>query len=87
MNWPLVALLLAQLSLPAHNETMEVVVANVDVTVLDKDGTHVTGLLPDDFEILDNGVPQRITNIGDEDLVFLCVCTPRFVQRAYISGR
>ena len=32
-------------------------------------------------------VPQRITNIGDEDLVFLCVCTPRFVQRAYISGR
>jgi len=32
-------------------------------------------------------VPQRITNIGDEDLVFLCVCTPRFVQRAYVSGR
>jgi len=65
MNWSLVALLLAQLSIPAHNETMEVVVANVDVTVLDKDGTHVTGLLPDDFEILDNGVPQRITNFSE----------------------
>ena len=32
-------------------------------------------------------VPQRIANIGDEDLVFLCVCTPRCVQRAYFSGR
>lgn len=65
MNWLLVASLLAQLSLPAHNETMEVVVANVDVTVLDQDGTRVSGLLPDDFEILDNGVPQRITNFSE----------------------
>ncbi len=24
--------------------------------------------------------PQRITNVGDVDLVFLCVCSPRFVQ-------
>jgi len=32
-------------------------------------------------------VPQRITNIGDEDLLFLCVCTPRFVQSAYVTGR
>jgi mannose-6-phosphate isomerase-like protein (cupin superfamily) len=32
-------------------------------------------------------VPQRITNIGDEDLLFLCVCTPRFVQSAYLIGR
>jgi mannose-6-phosphate isomerase-like protein (cupin superfamily) len=28
-------------------------------------------------------VPQRITNTGSTDLVFLCVCTPRFVQDAY----
>ncbi len=26
---------------------------------------------------------QRITNIGDEDLVFLAVCSPRFVTSAY----
>jgi mannose-6-phosphate isomerase-like protein (cupin superfamily) len=31
--------------------------------------------------------PQRITNVGDEDLVFFAVCTPRFVQSAYMSGR
>jgi mannose-6-phosphate isomerase-like protein (cupin superfamily) len=30
-------------------------------------------------------VPQRITNVGDEDLVFFCICTPRFDQNAYVS--
>jgi mannose-6-phosphate isomerase-like protein (cupin superfamily) len=30
-------------------------------------------------------VAQRITNIGDEDLVFFCVCSPRFVQSAYVG--
>ena len=32
-------------------------------------------------------VSQRITNVGDEDLVFLCICTPRFIQNAYVTGR
>jgi mannose-6-phosphate isomerase-like protein (cupin superfamily) len=32
-------------------------------------------------------VAQRITNVGEEDLVFLCVCTPRFVPSAYVTGR
>lgn len=27
--------------------------------------------------------PQRITNIGPEDLVFLAICTPRFSNEAY----
>ena len=26
---------------------------------------------------------QRITNTGDKDLVFLAICTPRFVDEAY----
>lgn len=29
------------------------------------------------------GVEQRITNTGEEDLVFLCVCTPPFSEGAY----
>jgi mannose-6-phosphate isomerase-like protein (cupin superfamily) len=32
-------------------------------------------------------VAQRITNVGEEDLVFLCVCAPRFVPSAYVTGR
>jgi mannose-6-phosphate isomerase-like protein (cupin superfamily) len=31
--------------------------------------------------------PQRITNVGDVDLVFFCVCSPRFLQSAYLAGR
>lgn len=27
--------------------------------------------------------PQRITNTGVEDLIFLAICTPRFEQNAY----
>ena len=30
-------------------------------------------------------VPQQITNTGSVDLVFLCVCTPRFSQDCYTS--
>lgn len=29
------------------------------------------------------GVRQRITNIGTEDLLFLAICTPRFVGENY----
>ena len=31
------------------------------------------------------GVRQRIRNTGAEDLVFLCICSPRFRQAAYRS--
>ena len=27
---------------------------------------------------------QRITNVGTTDLIFLCVCTPRFRRDAYV---
>ena len=29
--------------------------------------------------------PQRICNTGDQDLVFLCLCTPRFTPESYQS--
>jgi mannose-6-phosphate isomerase-like protein (cupin superfamily) len=29
------------------------------------------------------GVRQRIANIGDADLIFLAVCTPRFTREVY----
>ncbi len=28
---------------------------------------------------------QRIANIGNEDLVFLCVCVPAFTQECYVD--
>ncbi len=33
--------------------------------------------------IIPPGVPQRITNSGGEDLVFLAICSPRFVPASY----
>ena len=33
------------------------------------------------------GTPQRMTNNGSCDLVFLAVCTPRFEEANYIDGR
>jgi mannose-6-phosphate isomerase-like protein (cupin superfamily) len=31
------------------------------------------------------GIAQNVTNTGDGDLVFLCVCAPRFSQDCYTS--
>lgn len=31
------------------------------------------------------GVSQRIRNTGDSDLVFLCICTPRFKAEKYMQ--
>ena len=38
---------------------------------------------PGDVVIIPAGVRQRIANIGKTDLIFYCVCTPRFEQRNY----
>lgn len=38
---------------------------------------------PGDTVIIPPGCPQRISNIGNTDLVFLALCTPRFVADAY----
>jgi len=31
------------------------------------------------------GTPQRITNIGKNDLVFYCICTPKFTAGCYFD--
>lgn len=36
-----------------------------------------------DVVLIPPGIPQRITNIADSDLIFLAVCTPRFTKDAY----
>jgi len=52
-------------------------------------GRVVVGDLPPqsvkagDVVIIPADCPQQITNIGNDDLVFLAICTPRFTQEAY----
>jgi VWFA-related protein len=62
-------LLLSALTLPAvaqdlpqFGETVEVRIANVDVVVTTRDGKRVQGLKQEDFELLEEGKPQPITN-------------------------
>lgn len=51
--------------IPAVGETIEVSIVNVDVVVTDKSGKHVRGLTQSDFEILQDGKPQPITNFAE----------------------
>ncbi|WP_273447649.1 cupin domain-containing protein [Neolewinella agarilytica] len=44
---------------------------------------EVIDVSPGQAVSIPEGVPQRIANTGTEDLVFLCVCTPRFRQEGY----
>ena len=49
---------------PPLTAQVEVHVVNVDATVTDTDGNAVLDLTKDDFEIFEDGVPQKITNFA-----------------------
>lgn len=44
-----------------------------------------TEVFAGDVVIIPPTVKQRISNIGEVDLVFLAICSPRFVEAAYES--
>jgi VWFA-related protein len=50
--------------LPPLTAHVDVNVVNVDVTVNDRDGRPVMNLTKDDFEILEDGKPQKVTNFS-----------------------
>lgn len=47
------------------------------------DAAAAVEVQPLDVVTIPPGAAQRMRNIGTEDLVFLCVCTPRFAQANY----
>ena len=47
---------------PTLTEKIEVRVAGIDVVVTDRAGNVITGLTKDDFELLENKIPQPIVN-------------------------
>jgi mannose-6-phosphate isomerase-like protein (cupin superfamily) len=40
---------------------------------------------PSDVVLIPDGVAQRITNTGSEDLTFLCICIPPFRTESYVN--
>jgi Ca-activated chloride channel homolog len=64
-----VSFLLAGLTLAAQNPTalrIDVRLVNVVATVTDDAGRHVSNLTADDFTILEDGVPQKITHFTQD---------------------
>jgi VWFA-related protein len=61
----LTAFTIAAQELPRAGATIEVSIVNVDVIVTDREGNRVHGLTKDDFEILENGRPQPVTNFAE----------------------
>lgn len=49
------------------------------------DGAGSIKVAPMDVVYVGPGVSQRIANTGAGDLIFLCVCTPRFRPEAYVD--
>jgi mannose-6-phosphate isomerase-like protein (cupin superfamily) len=45
--------------------------------------TAPTEVGPGDVVVIPRGVPQRIANTGDSDLLFYCICSPRFDPAGY----
>jgi VWFA-related protein len=62
---PLIAAAQQKPSIPGIGETIEVSIVNLDVFVTNKAGERVRGLTRDDFEILENGVKQPISNFAE----------------------
>ena len=46
-------------------------------------GRAAQAVNPGDVVIIPSGCSQQIANDGDGDLIFLAICTPRFVLEAY----
>ena len=52
---------------------------------MEVDGEPPFAVAPGDSVAIPQGVSQRITNVGQVDLVFQCICLPRFVPEAYAA--
>jgi mannose-6-phosphate isomerase-like protein (cupin superfamily) len=52
--------------------------------LLEVDGIEHT-LCRGDQAVIPAGSAQRVTNTGDGDLEFYCLCTPRFIPESYIN--
>src|SRR3989441_8593821 len=58
--------------------SIEVPLVTVDVVVTDNSGNFITGLKKDNFRILEDGVPQTITNFSPTDAPITMVMLMEF---------
>ncbi|MGH9861244.1 MAG: VWA domain-containing protein, partial [Candidatus Acidiferrales bacterium] len=63
--------------------SLEVPVVAVDVVVTDNRGTYVSGLSKENFRVLEDGVPQQITNFTPTDAPITIVVLIEFSKLGY----
>jgi len=69
-------------SLRGVTERYVILAGEGEVEIGDQSGGKVTPL---DVVRIPAGISQRITNTGKSDLVFLCICSPRFTPDVYVN--
>lgn len=68
---------------PGFAISVTVPVVNVDVVVTDNDGNYLNSLKKENFRILEEGVPQTITNFAATDAPITVVLLVEYSQMAY----
>ena len=63
--------------------TVEVPLVNVDVVVTDNQGGFITGLKRENFRILEDGIPQTVTNFAPTDAPITIVILMEFSKLGY----
>jgi VWFA-related protein len=69
--------------MPDYAINVDVPLVNVDVSVLTKNGQFVPGLKRDNFRVLEDGVPQRITNFSQAEAPITAVMLVEFASTNY----
>ncbi len=64
--------------------TIETYIVKQGEGEMELDGTSFA-IAPGDQVIIPAGIPQRVTATGHMDLIFYCLCTPRFFPRCYVD--
>ena len=72
---------------PKLTETMDIRVINVDVSAIDPSGKAVTDLTRDDFEVLEDNQPQKITNLTVMTRTMPAAAEPRTAANLQLRRR
>ena len=66
-------------------EVAERYVVTAGLGRMELEHNQIFNIGPGDCVVIPALCPQRVVNVGKEDLVFHCVCTPRFQLHHYID--
>ena len=71
--------------LPDYSVRVDVPSVNVDVIVTTKDGVFVPNLKPENFRVLEDGVPQKVTSFNQTEAPITAVMLVEFANTSYYN--